>query len=240
MKQPWSSIPKSYYDQVTDCLVEAPGILERVPLLWHLSANQQLDLVYELVHECRQIDERLAIIHDEMLCASPDLLYWSIPSECTSTFNDDSPVTFPVIYWFADLHCATTLILLWATRTMIWSGLCNLYGHVDNIMASKDSVSEASETMASPIPGVKVVNPLPPLDHCTDILSMAHRVCRSVEFFLRDDMLLAGPLSIAPALGIVIDALKNQPSYAIEVTWLQEAIEAVRQKGIRSLKYVKS
>ncbi|KAJ5133509.1 hypothetical protein N7448_001464 [Penicillium atrosanguineum] len=239
MEQPWSSIPKTFYDQVTDCLTEAPGILERVAPLWHLSATQQLDLVYELVHECRHIDERLAIIHDEMLRAAPDPLYWSIPSDFTLIFGSDNPVTFPVIYWFSDLHCAATLILLWATRTMIWTGLYNLYSHVDNIMATKGSVFEAYETMAPQISGVEVVNPLPPLDRCTDILSMAHRVCRSVEFFLRDDMLLAGPLSIIPALGIVIDALKNQPSHAPEVAWLQEALEVVRQKGIRSLEHVK-
>ncbi|KAJ6108442.1 C6 zinc finger domain-containing protein [Penicillium sp. IBT 18751x] len=106
---------------------------------------------------------------------------------------------------------------------MVWSGLCNLYGHVDELIASKDSALETS-TIAPQSSGVEVANPLPPLDRHKDILSMAHRVSKSVEFFLRDDMLLAGPLSIAPALGIVIDALKNQQNYASEIAWLQEAL----------------
>ncbi|KAJ6108443.1 hypothetical protein N7523_009766, partial [Penicillium sp. IBT 18751x] len=106
--QPWSLIPKSFYDQVTDCLAEAPGILKRVLPLWHLSFTQQL----ELVHECRQIDERLAFVHDEMQRTSPDRLYWSIPSQGTSAWILDSPGNFPVIYWFVDLHCAATLTLL--------------------------------------------------------------------------------------------------------------------------------
>jgi hypothetical protein len=127
MQRSWSSIRKTLYDQVTGCLAEAPGILERVPLLWHLDVTQQLELVYELVCECWQVDEKLATFHDEMLCSNPDLPYWEVSSDCVFPLGSKVSVSFPVNYWFTDPHCAATLILLWATRTMLLSGLCNLY-----------------------------------------------------------------------------------------------------------------
>lgn len=240
MERPWSSNRKTLYDQVTDCLAEAPGILERVPLLWHLGVTQQLELVYELVHECWQVDEKLATLHDEMLRSKPDLPYWEVSSKCVSQLGSKVSVSFPVIHWFADPHCAATLILLWATRTMLWSGLCNLHRHYNIITASKGSVLKDFESGSLQNSGSQGFNSLPPLDHRTRILSMAHRVCKSVDYFLQDDMLLAGPLSIASALGITIDALKNQPSHGPEIAWLQEALRLVQQRGIRSLKYMKS
>jgi hypothetical protein len=50
-------------------------------------------------------------------------------------------------------------------------------------------------------------------------------------------MLLSGPLSIASALGIVIDALNDQPCYAAEFFWLQSALEETQMIGIQALKY---
>ncbi|KAJ5688728.1 hypothetical protein N7462_003120 [Penicillium macrosclerotiorum] len=69
---------------------------------------------------------------------------------------------------------------------------------------------------------------------------MAHHVCQCVEYFLQDSMLLTGPLTISPALGIVIDALKNRPGHEEEICWLQVALKLVQQKGLRALEYVKT
>lgn len=76
------------------------------------------------------------------------------------------------------------------------------------------------------------------IDQCGEYLSVAHRVCQSVEYFLKDDMLLAGPLSISPALGIVIDSLQNRAAHGREISWLQAALEVVRRKGLRVLQNV--
>lgn len=67
---------------------------------------------------------------------------------------------------------------------------------------------------------------------CGGYLSVAHQVCQSVEYFLKDDMLLAGPLSVSPALGIVLDSLRNRPGHGREIEWVQSALEVVRRRGL--------
>ncbi|KAJ5762456.1 C6 zinc finger domain-containing protein [Penicillium nucicola] len=231
IEQPWTIMPKTFLDRVTDCLAKAPSILERLPLLHHLNPNQQLELVHELAHECWQLEERLSRIYDEMLCSTPGPLYWSIPSQKHIPIDPSIVLGFESVYQFADFQCASTLVLLWATRTMLWSGLSNFYR-----LANALSTFGVSTTDYNTKGGL---SSLPPLGYCEDILSMAHHVCRSVEYFLRDDLFLSGPLSVAPALGIVIDALKNQPFNLVEVLWLQGALDATRKRGIQALKYAK-
>ncbi|KGO42468.1 hypothetical protein PEX1_078070 [Penicillium expansum] len=75
-------------------------------------------------------------------------------------------------------------------------------------------------------------------NRCGEYLSVAHQVCQSVEYFLTDDMLLAGPLSISPALGIVLDSLRNRAGHGEEIAWIQSALEEVRRKGLRVLQDV--
>ncbi|KGO73692.1 hypothetical protein PITC_039030 [Penicillium italicum] len=76
------------------------------------------------------------------------------------------------------------------------------------------------------------------VNRCGEYLSVAHKVCQSTEYFLRDDMLLAGPLSISPALGIVLDSLRNRAGHGEEIAWIQSALEKVRRKGLRVLQDV--
>jgi hypothetical protein len=80
---------------------------------------------------------------------------------------------------------------------------------------------------------------LSPLGHRQDYISMVQHVCQSVEYILEDETLLAGPFSITPALGIVLESLKGQPHCDGEVAWLRAAIEIARQRGLGLLKYAR-
>ena len=51
-------------------------------------------------------------------------------------------------------------------------------------------------------------------------------------------MLLAGPLSVTPALGIVLDSLRNRPGHGREIAWIQSAMQVVRRKGLHVLQDV--
>lgn len=226
MEQPWAEYPKSSLDRVTDCFAHAPGILERVKTLPFWSANQQLSLLYKLVHECWQVDQHLDIIHDEMQKSTSGRLYWPIPSQRRVLTHDDDSLAdlFPVALCFSDIQTARTLTLLWATRTMLWTGLCNLYSYAKLLAAgSCSSIHDESG--------------LHPLGYREDYISMACHVCQSVEYFLQNEMLLAGPMSVSPALGIVLDSLQ-QGNHPREVAWLRAALDLVRQKGLRALEYV--
>jgi hypothetical protein len=58
-----------------------------------------------------------------------------------------------------------------------------------------------------------------------------------LEYFLQNEMLLAGPISISPALGIVLDSLQ-QGYHPQIVAWLRAALEVIRRKGLQALEYV--
>lgn len=217
MEQPWAGIPKTSHDQVTDCLAQAPMILERVRSLPHLPKSQQVDLLQRLIRECWRINKQLNVIYDEMRSQN---LYWRVPSQ-TPLFSD----LFPVVFCFRDAQVAATLVLLWATRTMLWSGLFNMYQHLESIAPENSCrVAESDQCSVLEFEGT---------DRCRGYLSVAHQVCQSVEYFLKDDMLLAGPLSVSPALGIVLDSLRNRPGHGREIAWIQSTLEVVRRKGLR-------
>ncbi|RAL10249.1 Zn(II)2Cys6 transcription factor domain-containing protein [Aspergillus homomorphus CBS 101889] len=224
MNQPWGQTPKTSFTQVVDCLAQAPGILQRVFLLPSLSPNQQAEACFQLIAECWQIDEQLDTIYAAMQDGRSDLLYWpvasSYPARSTAGHCEN---LFPFVFHFADFETAATLILLWAVRVLLWSGLCNLYNGMfpDCWM----------------LPANKPVGPLRALGHRREYISMAKNVCQSVEYLMQDGFLLAGPLSVTPALGIVIDSLRYQPGHAAVVAWLRAALDLVRQKGLGVLEH---
>ena len=226
MEQPWEVIPKTFMSRVVDCLAKSPKILQGVRLLNGLSPEGQLDLYHDLIRECWQIDEVLDMVWVEMQDATPHSLYWPVPSQMKYASTDDATENpFPVVFCFTSLECATTLILLWAVRVMLWSGLGHLYAGLAILDSSMVSTTAADHP------------PLPALGHRRDYLSMAHHVCQSTEYILQDEQLLAGPLSISPALGIVLDTLRDQPRYAREVAWLRTVLGVVRERGLGLLKH---
>jgi hypothetical protein len=239
MEQPWTGIQKTPHDRVTDCLAQAPVILERVRSLPHLSLSHQIDLLHELIRECWQIDQQLDVTYDQMQQSASDVLYWQMPSQTDPLLQSEQvKPLFPVVFCFQNAQMAATLMLLWATRTMVWSGLSNMYQYLEGMMLFEipSSMSLEPDSLQSVV--LKPLSVCNPLDRCGEYLSTAHRVCQSVEYFLRHEMLLAGPLSVSPALGIVVDSLRNRPGHDQEIAWIQAALEVVRRKGLRVLQYV--
>lgn len=236
MEQPWREIPKTFHDRVTDCLTHAPAILKRVRSLFALDITHQINMLHELINECWQLDEVLDVIDDEMRRSALDELYWPVPSHEAHIINtENSENLFPVVFCFPNVQTAATMMLLWATRTMLWSGLTNMYHYLGVIkpLESSSLVDHNLETARGLSPeGTRA-------HRCGEYLSTAHRVCQSLEYFLKDEMLLAGALSVSPSLGIVADSLQNRPGHDREITWIQAALGAVRQKGLRVLEHVK-
>lgn len=235
MEHPWKGKLKTTFTQIVDCLAHAPGILESVHLLFRLDQIDQADLCHALILECWHVDERLGEILNKIQQATPDPLYWPVQSRMDFLSDSESLRNFfPVVFHFADIETANSLILLWAIRVMLWSGLCNLY----RVRDLGHSIFDHATTPVFPC--ISDDEPsLPPLDHRRGYITMVHQVCQSVEYILEHQTLLAGPLSIAPALGIVLESLRGQPHYAREVKWLRAAVEVARQRGLSLLNYVR-
>jgi len=106
MEDHWEDSPKAHLDRVTDCLVSAPGILERVPLLPYLNPPQQVELVWELVEEYWQVDRQLDIIEAEMNSTSS--IYTTVPSTINPLAELGIDFNFPIAYTFRDSTLAST------------------------------------------------------------------------------------------------------------------------------------
>lgn len=231
IERPWVGLPKTPHDRVTDCLAQAPAILERVQSLIHMSPTQQIDALRDLINDCWHIDERLDEIYECMRLSTTGALYWPMPSQIDHLANaEDSELMFSVVFRFQNAQIAATLMLLWATRTMLWSGLTNMYQHLRAIMGSQGYDSNMAPERSSEYLRI---------ERCGDYMSVADQVCQSVEYFLNDEMLLSGPLSVSPALGIVADSLKHRPGHVQEIAWIQGALKRARQKGLGVLEHVK-
>ncbi|KAJ5114131.1 hypothetical protein N7456_002665 [Penicillium angulare] len=234
MEEPWTETSKSLIHQVTDCLAEAPQILQRVSLLAHLDPTQQLQLIYELVQEAWKTDQKLKIIHDEVYHTTTDTMYCTVSSlinplaERSNTSN-----LFPNSFHFANIEIGATLTLLWATRTILWSGLCNLYDFHDRVNAFMKMINTTEDSSFTPVSknGNGSSDPLPPLGYCENYLDMAHNVCQSLQFFLQGDMGLVGIFSVSPAIGIVISSLQNRLGHDLEVSWLKAGLNLLREKS---------
>ncbi|KAJ5988067.1 hypothetical protein N7481_003277 [Penicillium waksmanii] len=240
MEGPWKELPKTHLDRVTDCLVAAPGILERVPLLRYLGPHQQAELILELVDECWRVDKRLDLIDSEIRPASSIALYTTVPSRINPLADQDGCITlFPLVLSFSHPAVASALTLLWATRSMLWSGLCSLYKHYEMLKKMYSLNPELLNEHTSICENTGSMKCLPALEQREQYLSMAHNVCQSIEYFLQDEMGMIGALSVTPAIGIVIDALKNWPNHSEEIKWLHASLGLIGRKGARVLDYYK-
>ncbi|CAG8030455.1 unnamed protein product [Penicillium salamii] len=231
MEQPWTELPKTPHDRVTDCLARAPAILQRVQSLISMNPAQQMYSLRDIIGECWHIDEQMESIYNCMRLSKGDALYWPVPSRADHLMNTEgSGNLFPIVFNFQNTQIAATLMLLWATRTMLWSGLTNMYQHLEAIIAAQGHNTNTS---------AELKNEVNPMERCGDYIFVAHQVCQSVEYFLHDEMLLSGPLSVSPALGIIADSLRNRPGHDQELAWIQGALKLARQKGLRVLEHVR-
>lgn len=233
MEYPWKETIKTHFTQVVDCLAYAPAILQRVHMLPCLAAQERIDLRDSLVHECWRLNTRLDMILDEMQHATPGPLCWPVPSK-TAILSEckDLGALFPLVFDFSDLESATSLVLIWAMRVMLWSTLYNLHG-VMNLEGSIDDDSALPRIILAP----NATDPLQHLEKRLDYLAMANHVCQSVEYIIGDKTLLVGLLSITPALAIVRDSLRGEPNCDQKVAWLSAAIKLARKRGLGLLKY---
>lgn len=168
---------------------------------------------------------------------------------------------FPISLHFPNLGTARTIILYWATLTMLWSGLYQLYGLIyalketildPNSNSEHEREDHNTNTPPPPTPSATKfdsntndtdaenltfqITHLPPLDdHRRDFASMARNVCQSVEYCMQEEMLGLGPIILPAPLGIVIDTMKGYESFAKEVRWARRVMRRISEGGLRIL-----
>lgn len=223
MEGPWEFLPKTPVDRVADCMARAPTMLQKSQLMPLVGPQQQVELAQQLIIQGWEIDAALQDVYDDMHMTASGPLYWPVPSQINNpTDVEKGGKLFPVAYHFRDLMTASTLMLYWATRVMLLSGLCRLYQHIETI--SRGLVDDDDDTFA---------NSLRPPNSCTNYVAMAHNVCQSVEYCLQDNFMMSGAFYVTPALSIATGVLKDRPGCAREVAWMRAAMDIVQGKGLR-------
>jgi hypothetical protein len=221
---PWQSVSKGPFHRLLDILVPAPNIFKQADELQNLPPNRVLAAALDLLGRCWKLDSDLRKCYEELEISTSGPLFWREFSTAT-TLNDDRELDkmFPVAYHFPNLSTANTLLLYWAVLTMLWSGLTQLYGLFRNFR----SLGGASFNM----------DELPPLELRTNMIFAVSSICQSVEYCMQDEMIGLGPSSLIAPLSIAAEVLQQYPNYDRERRWAQAALEKVRSKSVRILRF---
>jgi hypothetical protein len=142
-------------------------------------------------------------------------LYWEVA---------DADPLFPVAYAFRDLLTAATLALLWATRTIAWSGM----QHLRRAVRELTHCTEAEGILRADGEGFET--------QCGDFMDMARRVCRSVAFCASQEV---GARSVMAPLTMASDVLSDWPGNEVEKRWIQEKLNVLQSNGMRIMRYLR-
>ena len=251
MERPWKCGSKTPFDCIFDYLVRAPTIFAKADRLGKLDPWTSLQETLDIIDECFEIDAGVEKVFEEFEKSSPKPLYWAELSRAVHPGDpSDGTKVFPVAFHFVDLKTANILMYYWATLLMLWSGLCQLYGHLhilklqgvslDHPTAHEVPGSEnSSDTWASLSPPPPSLNRvIRPLDHRTDIATVAWNICQSVEYCTQDEMLEFGAQSVAVPLQVTVETMKQAPQYERQVLWAHAILDRLSSKDLRILKYV--
>ncbi|KAJ9365595.1 transcriptional regulator family: Fungal Specific TF [Paecilomyces variotii] len=271
---PWINIPKTEFDQFFDLFVRGPATFQAVDRLDGAEPLEKLRIALSIVHSCWELDADLATFYEQFEKSSLGPLYWpefakpriyrkgqrDTDNDYADDDDDDDDAwnnisLFPISLHFPNLGTARTIILYWATLTMLWSGLYQLYGliyalketiidpnsnneheredHNTNTPPTSAANSNTNDTDTNNL--TFLITHLPPLDHRRDFASMARNVCQSVEYCMQEEMLGLGPIILPAPLGIVIDTMKGYESFAREVRWARKVMRRISEGGLRIL-----
>ncbi|KAM5492885.1 hypothetical protein McaMca56_006924 [Microsporum canis] len=223
MEGPWAITPKSLMDRVQDCLARYPAIIQKRSQFKFLAPDKRVELAQHLVHECWEIERMLDGVYAKIQSTGPNPSYWPVPSKLKVPTKGG--LVFPMAYWFTDLMSAWTMIMFWATRMMLWVGLCDLYSLIEGIQPDLVRVSSSTGQPSSAS--------LPQLGHRKDYLPIVHSICQSVEYCLQESMRMAGTVTVSIPLGILVGNLAHRPEYAREIAWIQAVTDIVRRRGLQ-------
>ena len=202
------------------------------------SPKMQLRELLIIIKELWRLDGNMHQFHDDLRARANGPLYWPVfattRKKVQDLDNEDDRELFPLDYHFIDTKVGTTMILYWAAMTTLWSGMCQIYHHIDRLVegltAAGLDLSDLGEDGVAP----STAN-LPPLDKRTGFISLAHNVFQSVEFCTRDTFGL--PFTTAP-LNMLVHILSDHPEYVRETEWAKSQLEQILQRGVIMVKYL--
>jgi hypothetical protein len=218
---PWRYNPKTRFDKLLDIVSKAPAIYRQADDFEILGPQEKLIGACAVIKDCWKVNNTMQRFYEESDAASSRSLYWEEPSTQSLVRNIEDLTIFPTVYHFPDIEVGKAMVFYWAALTMLWTGMMRLYLLVGALKQAGFSAPEVDE--------------LPPLGECTDFITPARNVLRSVEYMLQDKLLGLGPQSVVAPLSIVVETIKDLPQYAREVAWADEVLDEIKGRGLQIL-----
>ena len=201
--------------------------------------------VMNLVQRCWKCDAQLVAFFKRLQTNTEGPLFWH---ELSKGFNEsiltsELGCVFPVCYRFPDMRKAQTCMVYWAASCILWSGLGFIYKVLADfqIQSEPQSNSSPSSVASSPSPPLPIsfhLSMLPPLEHRTNVASLAKNICQSVEYCFKDGSAGIGPTICVFPMKVAIETLHDAPDCARELEWATATVDKITGSGIRMLKHL--
>ena len=239
---PFSVIPKAPFDRIFDILLEAPAIMDQSDKLGKISAPCELfQATLAIVDRCWDLDRKLNGFYDDLRSSANGPLYWPVLSSRLEKVQevdqqaDEEEIFGAVEYRFIDLRLGSTLLFYWTICLMLHSGMCQLYGIIDQLRpAIYELRSRGAEGEKDAIDAMLADCRLPPLEHHKDFINFVRNICQSVAYCTQDDL---GMSIVTAPLNIIVDTLTQWPQYEREREWAMGALERVQRRGLKIIYY---
>jgi hypothetical protein len=225
-------LKKAPLQKVLDLLLEGSSLLRRADHLQGITKYKRLRYAVDLLQDCIALDGEMDKFLKELESSADARLHWLVPPRTIFAVQSFSS-SLDDAFEFYDLRTATTLMLSWATLTILWSGICHLYEFL------------AQETVLVPTMDGKLVGHFPDAKQQFEILqptrfkefpTMARNVLGAVIFCLCDEWGI--PATVAP-LNMIIDAWSSWPGFEHEIAGANTILDMVEKKGMRIVTYIR-
>jgi hypothetical protein len=238
--RPFAKFPKAPLQRVLDLLLEGPLILSKVDHLNSLPKEKHLPFVVGLIQDCNSLDEKMQTLLLDLERCQGGPLYWAVPSKqpnVTELLDErvDNDNLFSVLYEFPSPQIGATMMISWATLTILWSGACHLYDHLGQVTTTTPS-PDGKLTGSFVRNGCSHTFAVPSPTDFKGFPEMARNVCQSVEFCIQDR--LGMPAMVGP-LNMILDAWSSWPGFEREIAWTNQILALIQTKGMKMVKYIR-
>lgn len=222
---PWQNHPesKSNWDCLIDLLAEGPDVLHKADRLESMLPDRFLPAVIELIEELLALENRMQAYYASLSTSYSGPLFWELNPPITAI--NDSPAmeaeSRSAIH-FHDIDLARILTLYWSTLAMVWSGLNDLWGAAQALLANDLLGPQIHHSLA-----LKPRNWLEPI----------RKVCKSVEYCTSEELQGLGNMAIAVPLDVVLGVMKNRSGCDSEYKEARRAREEISQNWLRVLQF---
>jgi len=231
MTIPFAIHPKVPFHRLLDTLLKTPSLMDRgEDIARETCAEEKLRLCLDMAKTCWDLDNELECFYSNLKALSDGPLFWPVAVDN----QDHYPFSFNLA--FPESRIGTTLMLYWATLTILWSGMYTLYILIETLISIKNNITPLNIPEGSQPDFEEIASRinLPPLKHRTEFITLARNICRSVDFCIEDPFTL--PIMIPP-LSVISSILNTWPEFDPEIQFAHRALERIRKRGVEMARY---